>query len=67
MRVFWESIGILLPVYRLVGRGLSDGDIATKLKLPQLNVEGCVGWLLHFLELKDRSELVQYAAAGAST
>jgi hypothetical protein len=66
MRVFWERIGIILPVYRLLGQWLSDGDIATKLKLPQLSVEGCVGWLLQFLRLKDRSELVQYAETGSS-
>ena len=28
MRVFWEKVGLLGPVYRLVGQGFSDGDIA---------------------------------------
>ena len=65
MRVFWERTGILLPIYRLVARGIGDADIATKLNIPQLSVEGCVAWMVHFLKLRDRNELVQYAASGS--
>ena len=65
MRVFWERTGILLPIYRLAVRGKSDADIAAKLNIPQLSVEGCLAWMLHFLKLRDRNELVQYAASGS--
>ena len=27
MRVFWEQTGVLLPIYRLAGQGMSDYDI----------------------------------------
>jgi DNA-binding NarL/FixJ family response regulator len=65
MRVFWEKIGVLGPVYRLAGRGLSDEQIASKLHLTESRVETCVGWLLHFLELEDRSALVSHASGSA--
>jgi hypothetical protein len=57
MRCHWESIGVLGPVYRLVGRGLSDRDIATNLGVTELTVQGCVAWLLRFLGFTERSEL----------
>jgi hypothetical protein len=41
MRVFWERVGILALVYRLVGRGFSDREIATKLNRTELDVQGC--------------------------
>ncbi len=63
MRVFWEKVGALGPVYRLVGQGFSDGDIATKLNLPELSVQACVAWLLHFLGFTNRKELIRYTAA----
>jgi hypothetical protein len=33
MRCFWERTGVLGPVYRAVGQGLNDRDIAAKLNL----------------------------------
>ena len=63
MRVFWERLGILGPVYRLAGQGLSDREIADRLNLTELNVQGCVAWILHFLGLTDRVKLVRYASA----
>jgi DNA-binding NarL/FixJ family response regulator len=62
MRSFWEQTGILGPIYRLRGQGLNDGDIAAKLDLTEAKVQGCIAWFAHFLELKDRQELVQYAS-----
>lgn len=63
MRVFWEKVGILGPVYRLAGQGFSDHEIAKKLNITELNVQGCVAWILHFLKLTGRAELMQYASA----
>jgi hypothetical protein len=65
MRCFWEQTGALGPIYRLLGQGLNDGDIAEKLNLTELNVQSCIAWTLHFLKLKDRQELVVYASAAA--
>jgi len=62
MQVFWERVGILGPVYRLAGQGLSDGEIATKLDITETKVEGCVAWILRFLKFKDRLELIRYAS-----
>jgi hypothetical protein len=62
MRVFWEKVGLLGPVYRLVGQGFSDRDIAEKLNLTEVRVRDCVAWILHFLGFTDRTELVRYAA-----
>jgi len=62
MRVLWEKVGVLGPDYRLVGKGLSDRDIATKLKLTELSVQTCISWILHFLGLTNRNELIRYAA-----
>ena len=65
MRCFWEQTGALGPIYRLLGQGLNDDDIAKKLNLTELNVESCITWIVHFLDLKNRQELVLYAAAAA--
>jgi DNA-binding NarL/FixJ family response regulator len=56
MRVFWEQAGALGPVYRLVGQGFSDRDIATKLDLTELRVQACIVWILHFLGFTNRNE-----------
>ncbi len=61
MRVFWEAVGILGPVYRLASRGLDDRAIASELKETELRVHSCVTWLLRFLELPSRADLVAYA------
>ena len=65
MRCFWEQTGVLGPVYRLLAQGLNDGDIAKKLNLTEVNVQSCVAWILHFLNLRNRQELVLYASAAA--
>lgn len=66
MRVFWERTGVLGPIYRLAGQGLSDVDIANKLNLTEIKVQECVAWILHFLKLTHRSELIRYASVGAA-
>jgi hypothetical protein len=65
MRTFWERLGILLPIYRLVGQGLTDTDIASELSLTEDRGENCISWMLHFLELSNRLELVQHACSAA--
>ena len=64
MRCFWEQTGVLGPIYQSLGQGLNDGQIAKKLGLTEVNVQNCIAWVLHFLKLKDRQELVLYASAG---
>jgi DNA-binding NarL/FixJ family response regulator len=62
MRVFWEKVGILGPVFRLAAQGLTDCEIANRLNISELNVHGCIAWILHFLQLSDRMELIRYAS-----
>lgn len=64
MRVFWESIGLLGPIYRLVGKGLADAEIASTLNLTDLNVQSCIAWMMRFLKLTNREDLVLYASSG---
>lgn len=65
MRVFWERIGVLGPVYRLVGQGFSDRDIADRLNITESKVHGCISWLLRFLRMANRTELVRDASSAA--
>lgn len=65
MRSFSEQTGVLGPIYRLLGQGWNDDDIAVKLDLTEAKVQGCIAWIVHFLELKNRQELVQYASMAA--
>lgn len=65
MRVFWEQVGALGPVYRLVGQGFIDRDIAEKLCLKEVRVQECVIWIVHFLGFTSRIELFRYAATQA--
>jgi hypothetical protein len=65
MRSLWEQTGVLGPIYQLLGQGLNDGDIAAKLDLTEAKVQGCISWIVHFMELKSRQELVQYASLTA--
>lgn len=65
MRSFWEQTGVLGPVYRLLGEGLNDDVIAVKLDLTEAKVRGCIAWIVHFLELKSRQELMLYASKSA--
>lgn len=62
MRCYWEAIGVLGPIYRLVARGMSDCEIARQLNLTELTVNNCITWLLRFLKLSSRADLVFYAA-----
>jgi DNA-binding NarL/FixJ family response regulator len=65
MRSFWEPTGVLSPIYHSLGQGLDDREMAKNLGLAEVNVQNCIAWVLHFLKLKDRQELVLYASAGA--
>lgn len=65
MRCFWERTGVLSPIYRAVGQDLNDHDIAEKLNLTELNVQNCIAWMVHFLKLKSRQDLVLYASSSA--
>jgi DNA-binding NarL/FixJ family response regulator len=62
MRSFWEQTGVLGPIYCLLAKGLNDDDIAVKLNLPVEKVQRCIAWILHFLKLNNRQELVLYAS-----
>ena len=62
MRCIWEKMGVLGPIYRLVGRGLSDHEVAIKLSLREVTVRDCTAWLMHFLKCNSRAELVKYAS-----
>ena len=64
MRSFWEKTGVLSPIYRLLGRDLTNDDIAERLNLTKEKVEDCIAWLIHFLALNHRTELVLYASKG---
>lgn len=65
MRSFWEQTGVLGPLYRLLGEGLNENDIAMRLNVTEEKVQGCIAWIIHFLRLKDRRELVLYASTAA--
>ena len=65
MRTFWGRLGILLPIYRRVGQGLTDKEIASQLNLDDDKVKNCIAWMLHFLDLSNRLELVQHACSAA--
>jgi DNA-binding NarL/FixJ family response regulator len=65
MRCLWEQTGVLGPIYHSLGQGLDDSEIATKLGVSEVNVQNCIAWILHFLNLNDRQELVLYASDGA--
>jgi DNA-binding NarL/FixJ family response regulator len=65
MRCFWEQTGVLGPIYRLLGQGFDDVVIAKKLNLTEVKVQTCIAWMLHFLHLKNREDLVVYASSAA--
>jgi orotate phosphoribosyltransferase-like protein len=62
MRVHWEKLGILGPIYALVAQGLSDNEIAGRLDVSEDNVRRCVVWLLRFGSHDSRAELIRDAA-----
>jgi hypothetical protein len=64
---YWERVGLLGPIYRLIGRGLNDHEIATRLNVSEVNVRGCIAWLTHFLNCSDRTKLTDYASASLPT
>lgn len=63
MQSFWEQTGVFGPIYRLLGQGLDDSDVARKLNLTESKVQACVVWIIHFLHLKTRQELVLYSSS----
>jgi DNA-binding NarL/FixJ family response regulator len=65
MRCFWEQTGVLGPIYRLLGQGLKDDKIAGELNLTEAKVQSCIAWILRFLRLENRQELVLYASTAA--
>ena len=65
MRCFWEQTGILGPIYHSLGQGLNDGEIEKKLNLTEVKVQSCIAWMVHFLNLKNRQDLVLYALSAA--
>jgi DNA-binding NarL/FixJ family response regulator len=62
MRVFWEKVGLLGPVFRLGSQGLSDSEIASRLNITEVKVHDCIASILNFLQLTDRKELARYAS-----
>ena len=62
MRIVWEKLGMLGPVFRLGSQGLSDSEIASRLNITEVKVRDCIAWILKFLRLTDRRELAQYAS-----
>ncbi len=63
MRIHWEKLGILGPVYGLVGRGFGNDEIASQLNVSEDNVRRCVAWLVRFGGHSSRAELVLEAFA----
>jgi DNA-binding NarL/FixJ family response regulator len=49
-------------VFRLVGRGLNDREIASTLSVTEDRVHDCVSWMLKSLHMSDRLELVRHAS-----
>jgi len=61
MRVFWERIEVLGPIYRLLGEGLNDREIATNLNLTEVRVRDCISWMLQSFKFANRMELAREA------
>jgi DNA-binding NarL/FixJ family response regulator len=61
MRVYWERIGVLGPIYRLVGKGFNDREIANKLNITGIAVQACISWILHSFKMPNRMELARDA------
>lgn len=58
MRAFFETPGMLGPVYRLIGHGFTDREIAGKLQVDEIRVNSCISWTLRFLHFTEREQLV---------
>lgn len=67
MQCYWEQIGILGPTYRLLARGWSNHDIAAHLGRTDEIIDDCVQWILGFLKIRTRSELVVVAETERSS
>jgi len=63
MQVHWEKLGILGPVYGLLGRGFGNDAIAAKLNISEDYVRRCVDWLMRFGGHSCRAELTLEAFA----
>ena len=63
MRVHWEKVGILGPVYGLVGRGFSNDEIAGQLNISEDKARQCIAWLVRFCGYSSRAELALEALA----
>jgi hypothetical protein len=61
MRVYWERIGVLGPIYRLAGKGFNDLEIASKLNIEESKVQSCISWMLHSFKMPNRMELARDA------
>lgn len=61
MRIYWERIGVLGPIYRLVGNGFDDREIASKLNIAETKVQGCISWMLRSFKMPNRTELARHA------
>ncbi len=61
MRAYWESLGILGPVYWALGSGLCDEEIADRVHTSQENVTGCTRYLVRLLGVEDREAVVRHA------
>ena len=57
---FREQMNVLSPIYRLLGEGFNDGDIAVKMDLTEVKVEGCIAWIVYFLGLKSWCNTLQW-------
>jgi DNA-binding NarL/FixJ family response regulator len=66
MQAFWEKLGILGPIYKMVGEGLTDSEIGHRLRLTEVTVSNCVSWIMRSLEITNRSQLVARAGYVAS-
>ena len=61
MRVYWERMGMLGPIYRLVGQGFNDREIANKLNITELKVQDWISWMVPLFKFPDRRELARDA------
>jgi len=65
MQCFWEQSASSAPIYRLLGKGVDGTDIAKKLNITEVTVQICIAWMVHFLNLQNRQDLVLYASSVA--
>jgi DNA-binding NarL/FixJ family response regulator len=61
VRVYWERVGMLGPIYRLGRQGLNDRQIANRLNLTEVRVHDCISWMLQSFKFSDRTELARDA------